>query len=227
MRCIVTAGPTWEPLDGARRLTNFSTGSLGGTLANHLAFRGHDVLLLLGEGAVWRSPIAAIQVRSFSTTASLASELESNATSERLAVFHAAAVSDFKVVGTSIRMESGGLKPIESGKFSTRSGNLWVELTPTPKVISRLREWFPFGFLIGWKYEVDGGLEGVAAAGREQMTRTRVDHCVLNGPAYGAGFGVLNHDGSIQHLIGRPELLELLSNRVASREGTPTVGLPH
>ena len=36
MRCIVTAGPTYEPLDEVRRLTNFSTGRLGIELANFL-----------------------------------------------------------------------------------------------------------------------------------------------------------------------------------------------
>jgi len=39
MNCIVTAGPTYEPLDDVRRLTNFSTGRLGTELANFLAAR--------------------------------------------------------------------------------------------------------------------------------------------------------------------------------------------
>jgi phosphopantothenoylcysteine synthetase/decarboxylase len=49
MNCIVTAGPTYEPLDDVRRLTNFSTGRLGTELANFLAARGHKVILLIGE----------------------------------------------------------------------------------------------------------------------------------------------------------------------------------
>ena len=49
MRCIVTAGPTFEPLDEVRRLTNFSTGRLGTELANFLQAAGGDVSLLLGE----------------------------------------------------------------------------------------------------------------------------------------------------------------------------------
>ena len=47
MNCIVTAGPTYEPLDDVRRLTNFSTGRLGTELANFLAARGHTVILLV------------------------------------------------------------------------------------------------------------------------------------------------------------------------------------
>jgi phosphopantothenoylcysteine synthetase/decarboxylase len=48
MNCIVTAGPTYEPLDDVRRITNFSTGRLGTELANFLAARGHHVILLIG-----------------------------------------------------------------------------------------------------------------------------------------------------------------------------------
>ncbi|HYG35630.1 MAG TPA: phosphopantothenoylcysteine decarboxylase, partial [Clostridia bacterium] len=46
MRCIVTAGPTYESLDNVRRLTNFSTGRLGSELVNFLTERGHEVILL-------------------------------------------------------------------------------------------------------------------------------------------------------------------------------------
>ena len=54
MRCIVTAGPTYEPLDQVRRLTNHSTGRLGSELTNYLTQCGHEVTLLIGEQATWR-----------------------------------------------------------------------------------------------------------------------------------------------------------------------------
>src|SRR5262245_43495699 len=54
MKCIVTAGPTYEPLDKVRRLTNLSTGRLGSELVNHLADCGHEVTLLIGQQATWR-----------------------------------------------------------------------------------------------------------------------------------------------------------------------------
>ena len=49
MQCIVTAGPTFEPLDKVRRLTNFSTGRLGSELANFLAARGHETWAATGK----------------------------------------------------------------------------------------------------------------------------------------------------------------------------------
>jgi phosphopantothenoylcysteine decarboxylase/phosphopantothenate--cysteine ligase len=205
MRCLVTAGPTWEPIDGARRITNFSTGTLGGRLANYLASEGHDVTLFLGQTAIWNSPLAAVEVASFSTTASLSALLEARATSNPIAVFHAAAVSDFCVAGAFVKNPEGTLEPVRSGKHSTRAGNLWLELQPTPKIISHLREWFPNGRIVGWKYEVDCGRPGILAAGASQLMQTRVDHCVLNGPAYGPGFGLLTANLPLEHL--RPDQL--------------------
>ena len=65
MNCIVTAGPTYEPLDDVRRLTNFSTGRLGTELANYLAARGHNVILLLGEPATYAGERRAQRVEIF------------------------------------------------------------------------------------------------------------------------------------------------------------------
>ena len=71
MNCIVTAGPTYEPMDNVRRLTNFSTGQLGTELANFMAAHGHEVTLLIGEQATYGGERNAHHVLPFSTTANL------------------------------------------------------------------------------------------------------------------------------------------------------------
>src|SRR5580658_4971705 len=71
MNCIVTAGPTYEPLDDVRRLTNFSTGRLGTELANYLVARGHKVILLIGEMATYPGERKAQKVEQFSPAADL------------------------------------------------------------------------------------------------------------------------------------------------------------
>lgn len=195
MRCLVTAGPTWEPVDQARRLTNFSTGRLGGELANALAAAGHEVRLFLSETATWRLPLAAVSVRSFSTTASLLEGLEAEASEIPTAVFQVAAVSDFAVGTRSRRIGSDVWIPETAGKPSTTGGSLWLELVPTPKILPRLRDWFPRGHLVGWKYEVDGNPETAVERGWEQIRSARTDACVVNGPAWGRGFCRLRREG--------------------------------
>lgn len=195
MDCLVTAGPTFEPLDRVRRLTNFSTGTLGTALANHLVAAGHRVRLFRGESAVAGPPVSAVTVEPFSTTADLATLFLKHATSEPVAIFHAAAVSDFSFGPVFERHADGHQTPVHAGKLSTRDGSLWVELKPTPKLITGLREWFPRSVLVGWKYEVDGLPADTLERARAQLAAARSDACVANGPAHGPGFSLVTPGG--------------------------------
>jgi phosphopantothenoylcysteine synthetase/decarboxylase len=203
MRCIVTAGPTYETMDNVRRLTNFSTGRLGTELANFLVERGHQVTLLIGEQATHCGERTAQQVETFTTGEHLRVQLQSLAKQRVGGVFHAAAVGDFKFGKIWLRSHSGELSEIKSGKFSTRQGPLLAELVPTPKIIGELRNWYPRARLAGWKYEVDGDRAGVLRAAGDQLAQFRTDACVANGPAYGSGFGLVTGRG--EHVIHAPD----------------------
>ena len=200
MHCIVTAGPTYEPLDEVRRLTNFSTGRLGSELANFLAARGHEATLLIGQQATYRGERHARQVETFTTTANLRDRLRALAGETVGAVFHAAAVSDFTFGKVWRRSPQGELTELKAGKISTRQGTLLAELAPTPKIIAELRQWFPKARLAGWKYEVEGGRAGVMRLAEQQIAECRTDACVANGPAYGTGFGLARGGTEFTHL---------------------------
>jgi phosphopantothenate---cysteine ligase (CTP) len=196
MNCIVTAGPTFEPLDDVRRLTNFSTGRLGTELANFLTARGHRVTLLIGESATWPGERKASAVKVFSTTADLRAELKSFSGKKVDAIFHAAAVSDFSFGKMFTRDATGKLTPFQpSKKISTRGGHLLVELVPTPKIIAELRGWFPKTKIVGWKFEADGRRADALRAAKKQIADCATDLCVANGPAYGSGFNLVSVGG--------------------------------
>ena len=178
MHCLVTAGPTVEPIDAVRRLTNHSTGRLGCCLADALVRGGHRVTLLLSETAVHAPKSKKVRMLRFNTTKNLREQLEAASSLRIKAVFHVAAVSDFTV------------KRARKGKIPT-TDSLTLELKPTPKLICSLRKWFPDAFLVGWKYEVDGGEKSTLAAARTQINKCKTNACVVNGPAYGDGFGVV------------------------------------
>jgi len=214
MNCVVTAGPTFETLDNVRRLTNFSTGRLGTELANFLTARGHTVTLLLGEAATYGGPRDARNVERYTTTANLMEKLQALAKQDIGAVFHAAAVSDFKFGKIWLSSPSGELSEIKSGKISTRSGPLLAELVPTPKIIAALRTWYPTAQLVGWKFEVDGERADVLRAAEQQLQDCRTDACVANGPAYGAGFGLVTGPGRCAPLAGPAELFAALARLV-------------
>lgn len=207
MRCIVTAGGTVESLDQVRRLTNFSTGRLGTELAGLLTSEGHEVILFRSRSSSAPPAAPSIRVIDFESTADLASRFLEFATDEALALFHAAAVSDFGVGLVYQRAEDGSLRALCSSKYSTRMGNLLVELRPTPKLLPSLREWYPNAEIFGWKYEVEGTKEEALEAGWRQLKEGRTTGCIVNGPAHGPGFSVLGVDGSIVAASDSPGLL--------------------
>jgi phosphopantothenate---cysteine ligase (CTP) len=217
MNCIVTAGPTYEPLDEVRRLTNFSTGRLGSELAAFLSGQGHHVTLLIGQQATWHGERRASSVETFSTTANLRQRLEKLAGPQIDGVFHAAAVSDFTFGKTFERSAAGELVELKAAKIPTRSGDLLVELTPTPKLIFELRGWFPNACLVGWKYEMDGDREAVLARANRQIAESKTDFCVANGAAYGSGFGILDAAGKIQHCETIRELFPALERKMIEK----------
>lgn len=212
MHCVVTAGPTYEELDAVRRLTNFSTGRLGSELATCLTGEGHRVTLLIGQQSSFRGERLAAKVETFSTTADLGRRLARlGAASDVDAVFHAAAVSDFKFGAIWKRSEGGELTEVRSGKISTREGTLLAELVPTVKLIGRLREWFPAALLVGWKYEVDRDRASALALAARQISECRTDACVANGPAYGPGFGLVRAGTEPRHLEDGNTLYQALA----------------
>jgi phosphopantothenoylcysteine decarboxylase/phosphopantothenate--cysteine ligase len=211
MNCIVTAGPTFEPLDDVRRLTNFSTGRLGTELANFLAARGHKVVLLVGDMATHRGERLAQRVENFSTTADLRAKLKSFSEKKVDAIFHAAAVSDFMFGRIFAPDAANKLVEIKGAKkLSTRQGKLLAELLPTPKILAELRGWFPKTKITGWKFEAEGKRADAVAAARKQIEDCSTDLCVVNGPAYGEGFGLVQFKGEAAHLANPPVLFDVL-----------------
>ncbi len=194
MKVIVTCGPSYEPIDEVRRLTNFSTGRLGIALANALVQNGWEVLCLKGDQATCADPLYGSQLRTFSTNQNLVDQLLGLSQGSSIhAVFHAAALCDFRV---SRVVDSNG-KPVSSPKYSTRNGELSLVLQPTVKVLPLLRNWFPQAKLVGWKYELSGTVQDALAMAHQQLKDCQTDACVLNGAAYGPGFALCEKEGQV------------------------------
>jgi phosphopantothenoylcysteine synthetase/decarboxylase len=199
---VVTCGPASAPIDSVRRITNFATGEIGSILSKALQEAGWDVICLRGEGSTFPVP-EGIDVRVFSTNDSLAA-LFQGLPSAPHAIFHAAALCDFQVASIT---GGAGIK-----KIPTRDGALTLNLEPAPKILPRLREWFPGAFIVGWKYELDGDKSAALAKGAAQIYECRTDACVVNGAAYGRGFGLLLADKTLTEVADKRGLASLLVN---------------
>lgn len=192
----ITCGPASAPIDAVRRITNFATGEIGAILSEEFSRAGHPVTCFRGVGATFPGGVG--EIREFTTNESLAEALRALTPA---AVFHAAALCDYDVV----RVEGGS-----GGKLESRGGEIQLTLRPAKKLLPEFRGWFPGAFLVGWKYEVDGMPEDVVARGRRQLAEAKTDLCVVNGPAFGVGFGILHPDTALEHLPDKRELAKRL-----------------
>ena len=209
MRVVVTCGPSYEPIDEVRRITNFSTGELGVLLANHLALEGHEVVCFRGVGATSPEKIVGAKVIPFATNGNLRDGLEGLERREKIgAVFHAAALCDYRV--KSVHSSCGA--EIAAKKIPSRSGELTLTLDPSAKLIHELRDFFPAAKIVGWKYELAGSRADVLAAAIRQLAESRSDACVMNGTAYGAGFGFLEAQLKPMHLTDKVALCAFLAD---------------
>jgi len=207
MKILLTCGPSYEPIDGARRMTNMSTGKLGVTLANFFSDAGHEVTCLKGEGSTCPGPVRTARLETFTTNDDLAQQLESISRVENVdAILHAAALCDYRV--DQVLNASG--EAMTSTKFATRDGRLHLVLAPAVKVLPRIRGWFPDARIVGWKYELAGTRDDAFSKAWKQLHDCHTDACVLNGAAYGEGFALCHADGRVEDAADTPGLFALL-----------------
>src|SRR6187401_506123 len=101
MKVIVTTGPSYEPIDEVRRLTNFSTGELGVMLSNQLAKAGFEVFCLRGVSSTYSGALENCHHQVFTTNDDLLDHLTRLSRAlDIIALFHVAALCDFKVKQT-------------------------------------------------------------------------------------------------------------------------------
>jgi phosphopantothenoylcysteine decarboxylase/phosphopantothenate--cysteine ligase len=212
MLAVITTGPASAPIDDVRRMTNFATGEIGALLAEALAARGFQPLLFRARGATHTHVPDGALLHEFETNHDLARALEELAETRApdiRAVFHAAALSDYTV--TAVRGPDGSLAG--SRKIPGNLPQLQLVLEPAAKVLPLLRGWFPRAWVVGWKYELEGTREDATESARAQLRQRQSDASVLNGAAYGSGFGLLEDDQPPLHHATKRELAQFLASR--------------
>jgi len=200
MRVLITAGPSSEPIDEVRVITNRSTGELGTVLAECMARAGHTVEMFLGQGATFQWSGAKF----FDTNDELEQLFDKTLQPETVdVVFHVAALADFRLSRVEIN-RTRQLVP----KIASDAGPVWLELLPQSKLIAKLRDYFPKARIIGWKYEHGITRDELLSEAGRQMQHHRTNACVVNGRAFGPGFGVCTKAGLIATCDSKLSLAE-------------------
>jgi len=160
-KVMITAGPTQEPMDSVRFLTNLSSGKMGYALAREAKRRGAEVILISGPTHLMKPhDIDLISIR---TAEEMRKEAMDNFNNVDI-VIKASAVSDFRP------------KKSVSHKIKKESENIVLELERTPDILEEMGSKKGNKILIGFAAET----ENIIKNAKEKIKRKNLDLVVAN-----------------------------------------------
>jgi len=233
MNVLVTAGNTQTPIDRVRCITSVFTSWTGTQIAVEAGRRGHRVTLLTSHPHVLPAAAPALDVgfmslegyQTFEDLKGLMAALVPGGQFDVL--IHAAAVSDYMVAGmyapvvgtvfdpTTGAWAHGKMVDVSAGKVKSHHSELWMRLTPTPKLADLVRSKWGFrGMFVKFKLEVgmtDAELQEVAARSRDQSDADLIVANTLEGKD---AFAWIGDRGGNWERVERPRLAGRLLERV-------------
>lgn len=158
---LVTAGPTQEPIDPVRFITNRSSGRMGYAIAEAAAARGAKVILISG-------PVALDAPRGIETVRVETALQMHDAVLDRMReadiIVKAAAVSDYHAAEVS------------QEKMKKRGCGITLQLEPNPDILTELGMIKGDRLLVGFAAET----QNLIAEGHEKLIRKNCDMVVAN-----------------------------------------------
>lgn len=205
-KILITGGPTNEYIDEVMKITNMSTGSLSTALGGYFSDAGYDVCLILNN-SVHAEKLEGkqnVEIRRCETTMEMMDEIKKASENGPFDfVIHAAAVGDYtgefsflledmaeeiysklgqikSAADILAIMENPDCKLDDSSKISSYQKNLTAKLALTPKIIARLREWFPNATLIGCKLLENVPKEELYSVAQHLAEKNSMDYILAN-----------------------------------------------
>jgi phosphopantothenoylcysteine decarboxylase/phosphopantothenate--cysteine ligase len=206
---LINAGPTFEPLDPVRYISNYSSGKMGIALADAAADYGAIVHLVLGPVSISPSN-DSVKITRITTAESMASECISLFPECDIAIL-AAAVADFTPVD------------VKDSKIKKAENDLIIRLRPTTDIAQALGKLKKDSqILAGFALETDNELDNA----KGKLRRKNLDLIVLNSlKDKGAGFGndtnkitIIDRNNNIDkfELKSKEEAAEDILNKIVS-----------
>ncbi len=164
MTVLVTAGPTREPIDPVRYLSNRSSGKMGYAIAAAAAQAGHRALLISGPTSL--DIPENVDFLPVETAAEMFSTVQKYIAKAQ-AAFFTAAVADY----------TPALPSAQKLKKSALKGDLQLHLAPTQDILAAARAEFDYkGYLVGFAAETENLLQNAT----RKMIAKKCDLIVAN-----------------------------------------------
>ncbi len=172
-RILVTAGPTFEPIDPVRFIGNYSSGKMGFAIAEELANQGAEVILISGPSHLETSNSLITRIN-IQTAQEMYNESVKHFPDCDAAIM-SAAVADFK---PAVRFD----KKVKRGK-----DNMQIILEPNKDIAAELGKMKKKNqVLVGFALETNDEIKNA----KKKIKNKNLDFIVLNSlNEYGAGFG--------------------------------------
>ncbi len=139
-KVLVTAGPTYEPIDTVRGITNQSSGKMGYAVAQAALEAGAEVTLVSGPTAL-AAPLGAVRV-DVRSARDMHEAVMARAMASDIFI-SVAAVADYHVVDA------------KAHKIKRGSGNLAIELAPNPDILATVAALKKPPFCVGFAAETE------------------------------------------------------------------------
>ncbi|HKL09663.1 MAG TPA: bifunctional phosphopantothenoylcysteine decarboxylase/phosphopantothenate--cysteine ligase CoaBC [Bacteroidales bacterium] len=196
-RILVTAGPTYEPIDPVRFIGNFSSGKMGYAIAEVLADQGAEVVLISGPTSleINHSGIKRVDVQTADEMFDVAVKYFKNCN----AAIMSAAVADYK---PAQKLEQ---------KVKRKNENLAISLEPNRDIAAHLGKIKKKNqIIVGFALETEDEIKNAS----QKINTKNLDFVVLNSlKDKGAGFGVNTNKISIIDKTGAVKKFALKPKR--------------
>ncbi|MBW4828625.1 MAG: bifunctional phosphopantothenoylcysteine decarboxylase/phosphopantothenate--cysteine ligase CoaBC [Clostridiaceae bacterium] len=204
-KIVITAGPTIEPLDPVRYMTNFSSGKMGYALAEEAKKRGGEVVLITGPTNI--EPPAGIKVVNINTTREMLSAVEAEFDDCQVLI-KAAAPLDYRP------------SQVSNSKIKKNNDVLDMKFIKNPDIAKYFGEMKKSQIMVGFAAET----ENIIEYAKGKMERKNFDFIVANDVSKeGAGFKantnivtIIDRGGKVENypLMGKNKLANIILDKV-------------
>lgn len=195
-RVLITAGPTIEPIDPARYISNRSSGKTGFAIAQEARERGAEVTLVTGP--------VSLQDPAGVNTVHVETALEMFAAVE--GVFAEADIAIFSAAVCDARPKSRSERKLKKGSDDAELAH--IDLVENPDILATMgSRKMPHQFVVGFAAET----ENVEENARKKLTAKGADLIVGNDVSHGKGFATDDNqvlfvtESSTEHLPLMPK----------------------
>ncbi|TMA94681.1 MAG: bifunctional phosphopantothenoylcysteine decarboxylase/phosphopantothenate--cysteine ligase CoaBC [Deltaproteobacteria bacterium] len=192
-KLLITAGPSREPLDPVRYISNRSSGKMGYALARAAVRRGAEVTLISGPTAL--EPPSGARLISVTTAAEMRDAVIKEF-AQCTAIVMAAAVADYRPARVADQKMKRGKEPVE------------LRLEPNPDILKELSDKKDGKLLVGFAAET----EELTANAEKKLREKNLDMIIANNVAEtGSGFDGDTNIATILDRTGAKRSLPLMS----------------